>query len=104
MKDNTKRDYTKAEYMKLLVPESCRNLGCAIAFQAAKNYCETKNEATKRAILRALRSDYMDVITDSASIYLAEKLEKEPEVIKERVQIALKEEKKIYANLRRKNL
>lgn len=94
MKEEMKRDFTKAEYKELLVPESCRNLGCAIALQAAKNYCATRNEANKRAILRALRSEYMDIITDSASIYLAEKLEKEPEVIKKRVQIALQEERR----------
>ena len=83
---------TTAEYKAKLVPESCRNLGCAVALQAAKDFFDTRNVATKKAILRALRSDYMDLITDSTSVYLAEKLEKEPEVIKERVKMALKEE------------
>ena len=63
-----------------------RNLACAITMQAVKDYFDPKTTPEKqKAILKDLRSKYMDFITNGTSIVVAEQLEKNPEEIRERV-------------------
>lgn len=61
-----------------------KNLGCAIAFQAAKDYfCEDKYG--KKAIIKDLNSPYMDNMTSGLSLILAEQLKKNPDTIAKRI-------------------
>ena len=63
-----------------------RELACAITMQAVRDYFATGVTKKKQdAILRELRSQWMDFITDGTSIVVAEQLEKNPDAIRERV-------------------
>jgi hypothetical protein len=53
--------------------DNYRQLGCAVAIQAAKDY-EKATPAQRRHIIKDLRSDYMETITDGLSVYLADAL------------------------------
>lgn len=65
-----------------------RNLACAITLQAVKDYLkEGKTDAKRQAILKELRSPYMQLITDGTSVTVAEQLEKNPKEIAERLQV-----------------
>ena len=50
-----------------------KNLGCAVAIQAAKDYAAGSPQK-RAAIIKQLRSDYMQLITDGVSIMLADAL------------------------------
>lgn len=62
-----------------------RNLACAIVLQAAKDFFNTTSPTKKTAILKDLRSSYMDFISNGTSVIVAEKLEKHPEEIAARL-------------------
>lgn len=73
-----------------------RNLACAIILQAAKDYftkeeylTEEKTETMfirkRKAILKDLRSSYMDTLSNGTSIIVAEQLELHPEEIAARL-------------------
>lgn len=57
-----------------------KQLGCAIALQAAKDYASINGEPTspakRRAIIKCLRSDYMNLITDGKASLLADALKR----------------------------
>ena len=73
--------------------QNIRNLTCAIVLQAAKDYCNKKaSPERKAAILKDLRSKWMDFITEGTSVVVAEQLEKHPQEIAERVRQHCKEE------------
>ena len=59
---------------------SCRNLGCAIALQAAKDYFDSPWE--RKGIIRMLKSSHMSLLTNGLSVKLAEKLVNNPEEVK----------------------
>lgn len=59
---------------------ACKNLGCAIALQAAKDFFETPWKG--EGILNILKSPRMDLLTNGLSIQLAEKLKSNPEQVK----------------------
>ena len=63
-----------------------RELACAITMQAVKDYFEDGIKPKKRKfILKELRSAWMETITDGMSIVVAERLEKHPKEIAERL-------------------
>lgn len=63
-----------------------RNLACAITLQATKDYLEAgTTDAKKQAILKELRSPYMQLITNETSLTVAERLEKNPKAIADRL-------------------
>ena len=61
-----------------------RQLACAITHQAVRDYIDA-TERGKKAILRDLRSKYMDFITDGTSLVVADALEKHPKEIEARI-------------------
>ncbi len=60
-------------------------LACAVCLQAVKDYLATTYDSSRKAILKDLRSPWMDMFSNGLSIVVAEQLEKEPEKIKERL-------------------
>lgn len=62
-----------------------RQLVMTILHQAAKDYCRNESESTRKAILKDLRSSYMEFISDGMSVVVAEQLEKNCEAIKARI-------------------
>lgn len=67
-----------------MTDNSIRNLACAIIMQAVKDYfSQPKNH---NAILRELRSPYMEFLTNGTSILVAEQLELYPKEIRRRLQ------------------
>lgn len=63
-----------------------RELTCAITMQAVRDYFARGVTADKqRLILRELRSEWMDYITNGTSVFVAEQLEKNPKEIKARL-------------------
>lgn len=60
---------------------ACRNLGCAIALQAAKDYFDNPYE--RSGIIRMLKSSRMSLLTNGLSVKLAEKLISDPDEVKE---------------------
>ena len=71
-----------------LTPENLRTLGVAMVRQAMKDYfginCAYPSKTQKRAILKELRSDWDDFLTDGLSVMVADQLEKNPKEIKKR--------------------
>ncbi len=61
-----------------------RNLACAITMQAVRDYFNSSDKG-KQAILKDLRSSYMDFITNGTSVTVADQLELHPDEIRERV-------------------
>jgi hypothetical protein len=61
-----------------------RNLACAITMQAVRDYFNTTQKG-KEKILKDLRSEYMDFITNGTSVTVAEQLELHPDEIRERL-------------------
>jgi hypothetical protein len=64
---------------------STRELACAITMQAVRDYFDCP-ESGKKAILKELRSKYMEFITNGTSVIVAEQLELHPEEIRTRLQ------------------
>jgi hypothetical protein len=60
-----------------------RQLGCAVAIQAMKDYFRVC-EANQKIILKELRSAWVDWLTDGLSLELANQLEANPEKVKKR--------------------
>ena len=61
-----------------------RNLACAIIMQAVRDFLDGTDKQRK-AILKDLRSSYMDLLSNGTSVVVAEQLEKHPEEIAERM-------------------
>ena len=61
-----------------------RNLGAAIAMQAAKDY-EHASPAMRRVIIKDLRSQYMDTITNGMGAMLADALKKDHKTVIRRI-------------------
>jgi hypothetical protein len=61
-----------------------RQLACAITYQAVKDYCGATVHG-RRAILKDLRSSWMDFITNGTSLTVADELEKHPTEIEARM-------------------
>lgn len=68
---------------------NARQLVMTIVHKAVRDYCKSKSEPRRKAILAELRSSYMDSISDGISVIAAEQLENNYDAIKARV---LKEE------------
>ena len=65
--------------------ESCyRGLCMAIILRAVKDYLMA-NEGNRKVILKDLRSEWCEFISNGLSLVIAEKLEKSPSVIKARL-------------------
>lgn len=63
-----------------------RNLACAITMQAVRDYFASGVTPKKqKEVLKDLRSKWMDFITNSTSIAVADQLELHPDEIRERV-------------------
>jgi hypothetical protein len=62
-----------------------RQLAMSIVYQSVKDYCRSGSDKKRRGILNDLRSPYMDLISDGMSVIAAEQLEKDPDVIAERL-------------------
>lgn len=63
-----------------------RNLAAAITLQAVKDYFDATGEPKQQnAILKELRSPYMDLLTNGTSLAVADQLEKNPKEIAERL-------------------
>lgn len=63
-----------------------RNLACAITMQAVRDYFHADGQPKKQnAILKELRSKWMDFITNGTSVAVADQLEKHPDEIRERL-------------------
>lgn len=52
-----------------------RQLAMAILLQATRDYCKSKSEGNRKVILKDLRSNRMDFISDGTSIMVADQLE-----------------------------
>jgi hypothetical protein len=61
-----------------------RSLVCAITMQAVKDYFRATADE-RQNILRELRSEWMDYITDGMSVNIANELEKHPKEIRARL-------------------
>ena len=66
-----------------------RSLGAAVLLQAVRDYCDCTPKWQK-AILKDLRSKWMDFLTEGKSIVVAEQLEKHPEEIAQRLKKELR--------------
>lgn len=62
-----------------------RNLACAVMIQAARDYCGQDDPKKREKILKDLRSNWMETLTDGTSIIIAEQLELHPKEIAERL-------------------
>lgn len=63
-----------------------RNLACAITMQAVRDYFHADGQPKKqKAIIKDLRSEWMDFITNGTSIVVADQLELHPDEIRERL-------------------
>ena len=71
---------TDEQYLK-----NARQLFMTIIHKAVKDYCSSESEARRAAILKELRSKYMDYVSDGMSVIVAEQLEKNYDAIKARV-------------------
>lgn len=71
----------------MLIDIQCyKNLGCAIAMQAAKDYASVDASPQSRAaIIRQLRSPYMEFITGGISIMLADALRRDYKSVVKRI-------------------
>lgn len=67
------------------------NLASAVLLQAVKDYCGG-SDREKRAILKDLRSPWMDFFTQGRAKVVAQELERNPDEIKERMKRHIKEE------------
>ena len=67
-----------------MTEESIRRLAAAVTMQAVRDFFRA-NEKGRKQILKDLRSDWMDMLTDGTSVNVAEQLEKHPEEIAERM-------------------
>ena len=65
--------------------EAIRRLAAAVTMQAVRDFFRTKSEKSRKAILKDLRSHWMDMLTNGTSINVAEQLEKHPAEIAERL-------------------
>ena len=63
-----------------------KQLAAAITLQAVKEYVYA-TRAKQKAILKDLRSAWMDFITDGFSLIVAEQLEKRPDEIRENLRL-----------------
>lgn len=61
------------------------NLACAVIMQAVKDYLATTSTNSRNAILKDLRSPWMDMFSNGLSVVVAEQLEQNPKEIKERL-------------------
>ena len=72
-----------------MIESGIKCLASAVMLQATKDYfAYGANEAKRKTILKELRSNWMIFLTDSVSLVIAERLEKHPEEIKERLKHA----------------
>ena len=69
-----------------------RELISAVLLQAAKDYCNTANEAKQKVILKDLRSEWLDWASDGMSIKVAKALETHPIEIRSRLKKVTKGE------------
>jgi hypothetical protein len=68
-----------------MTEKNIRELASAVMLQAVKDYFATTYDSSRKAILKDLRSPWMDMLSGGLSIAVAEQLEKEPEKIKKRL-------------------
>lgn len=69
-----------------MTDNQARELACAITMQAVRDYFATGVTVKKQcAILKDLRSKWMDFITNGLSITVAKQLEENPDEIRERL-------------------
>ena len=72
----------------VLTPENLRALGVAMIRQAMKEYFGINepmpSKERKRAIIKELRSEWNDFLTDGLSVMVADQLKKNPKEIKQR--------------------
>lgn len=71
---------------------NAHQLIAAVLFQATKDYCETRSEPSRDAIIKDLRSSRMEYMSNGMSIIVAEQLKKHPDEIRERVRRDSEEE------------
>ena len=64
---------------------ACKNLGCAIALQAAKDYFDRPWQS--EGIINMLKTPHMNLLTNGLSVKLAEKLMNNPNEVKENLGI-----------------
>ena len=76
--------------------ERYRELGATITYQAIRDFIENRKEPAKRAaIIKQLKTPYMDLISNGLAPILAQKLETNPREVCNRVkQIDHEEEKR----------
>ena len=65
--------------------DSIHGLACAVCLQAVKDYFATTYDSSRKAILKDLRSPWMEMFSNGLSVVVAEQLEKNPKEIKERL-------------------
>lgn len=76
-----------------------RQLACATIIQAVRDYFHAEATETKRkAILKDLRSDWMDFFTNGTSAVVAEQIEKNPKEIAERLHKHMEENDEIHTD------
>lgn len=68
-----------------------KNLVCAVLFQALKDFAKG-NEAQRKKILRELRGSWCDFISNGLSLVMADRLEKDPQPILDRIKYGDQEE------------
>lgn len=73
--------YAQKEEFKM---EVIKNLGAAVLIQAVKDYFE-ETAPKQRVIIRDLKSDWLNFLTDGMSTFVAEKLKSNPEEIRRRL-------------------
>lgn len=76
------------------VDEAYRQLGFAITHQATKDYIVASTDEAKNAILKDLKGEWMNALTDGTARIVAERLLVDAEGIKERIFKAESEETK----------
>ena len=64
---------------------NARQLAMTFVHRAVKDYCMNDSDSKRAAILKDLRSSYMDLISDGVSVIVAEQLESNYDAIKARI-------------------
>lgn len=66
-----------------MTDQNIKDLAASITLQAVKDYFDKPKQ--QKAILKDLRSPWMDMLTNGMSVLVAEQIEKHPDEIAQRI-------------------
>jgi hypothetical protein len=77
------------------VDEAYHQLGYAIVMQAVKDYLKASDDENKNAVLKDLRGEWLNSLTDGTARIVAERLLIDAEGIKERIRKSAEDEEEM---------